>query len=874
MSASPAASGIVDVQAQAAAYSTHAKLERCALVVDDTDASRMILKRLIEREKVEVVTAESGYEAVERVRREPHRFGLIVMDLVMEGGGGIEAIRQIRQLPNAVSSIICPTSSTISPALEKECRSAGASMPILKKPYSGASIREMILSVFSSSFLPLQIVGEEENSRLAGRFKELSNKHEFDFKGALERCCFDSRLLRQMIESCHQKATALFSNMQVVLRDNNTSGILMLLHNLRGEVLNLGMPVIGELIFSLEEQLTSQSKVVEQESVNKRLEHIRKKLAETSASILELPELQLQIIATPVPGGDGRGLDSGQFAALVVAMRRQEVSAFSMVSGALRILPATYPPEIEIQFRHHFEALEFPAALQLLRSADNPNLDKTENYRFDQHRILIVDDSPSTVRLLSMILQNCGAIRFSLCSEDALEIAREWLPSMVIADIHMAGLSGIELCRRLKATPLTAMTVVIVISSDNEVSNEVSALSAGAADFIEKPINPTRVVARVNAQLSQIDRTKRNGLDWMAAESQKVPLGFITCTLTGNIIEMNPSVAKLAGRPLKTCVGQPMFSLFDSSQSEVVIANLTNLANTGTPMSMEVSLVDANSAGIPVRIIGWTAPSAGGRILWLAVEDLRDWRLSERERLDMRMSSQISSLTGGIAHEFNNLLNVVIGNLELLSEGETDNSRRRRLRAAATAADRAAEISQRLGESARTGLSSTIRPSRLEAFIEELWPLIVNSAPKNVSVAKEIGLNLPSVLVDPKAFRDVMLNIVQNAYDFMPSGGLVKIKVHAEPAVRISAAEGKGATAVIEVSDKGTGMTREVADRAFDPFFTTRSPAHVGLGLTIVRSMVRSMGGDVGISSAPGHGANVKLSFPAVYPTDESSGNL
>lgn len=104
----------------------------------------------------------------------------------------------------------------------------------------------------------------------------------------------------------------------------------------------------------------------------------------------------------------------------------------------------------------------------------------------------------------------------------------------------------------------------------------------------------------------------------------------------------------------------------------------------------------------------------------------------------------------------------------------------------------------------------------------------------------------------------------------MPSGGQVTLRARAEPTHPTASTGGTGITAVIEVIDDGTGMTQAVADRAFDPFFTTRSPEHVGLGLTTVRSMVANLGGTTHIRSAPGAGAVVTMKFPTVDAVREA----
>ena len=558
------------------------------------------------------------------------------------------------------------------------------------------------------------------------------------------------------------------------------------------------------------------------------------------------------VAASPVP-----------LAALVRAMRRQEVSAFAMAPEGARMLPSAYPLEVENEFRNLFESLDFPAALRLLRPEDAP-LDPPGAVDQERHRILLVDDSPAIVRLLGTFLQGCGELRFALSGEQALEVARAWMPALVITDLQMDGMSGVELCRRLKDLTETANAMIIIISSDNQVASEVSALSAGAVDFIEKPISPARVIARVNIQLATIEKM-RGFNQLMVGESEIVPIGFITLNLSGHIIEMNPSVARLMGRPTLSFRGQHFCSLFEPSQAAGLSGALENLAATGKSMSIEASMVGATSTVIPMRVVGWSAPGLSGRVLWISIEDLRDWRLTERKRSDGRISNQIASITSGIAHEFNNLLNIILGNLDMLREGESSADRQHRLVVASKAAERAAGISRRLGDSSRTFAKLTPQHVSLNSFIEDLWPLLVNSLPLKTHLTKEISPDLPDVLIEARLFRDALLHLIQNASDAMPSGGMVALSARTEAADPQAPNGAKAAFAVVEVRDEGAGMTQDVADQAFDPFFTTRAPEHAGLGLTAVRNTVIGCGGTVDIRSSPGKGTVVTLRLPTLH---------
>jgi diguanylate cyclase (GGDEF)-like protein len=115
--------------------------------------------------------------------------------------------------------------------------------------------------------------------------------------------------------------------------------------------------------------------------------------------------------------------------------------------------------------------------------------------------ILLVDDDPGTIQFMGRILTGVGQLRFATNGNDALRLARGSAPDLILLDAEMPGVSGFELLRMLKAESSLAEVPVIFITSHNQAGFEVSALDMGAADFIAKPLRPSRVMARVRAQL-------------------------------------------------------------------------------------------------------------------------------------------------------------------------------------------------------------------------------------------------------------------------------------------------------------------------------------------------------------------------------------
>lgn len=116
--------------------------------------------------------------------------------------------------------------------------------------------------------------------------------------------------------------------------------------------------------------------------------------------------------------------------------------------------------------------------------------------------MLLVDDSPTNLRFLAHVLHNMGEIFFATCGQDALQIARDKQPDLILLDVEMPAMNGYEVCQHLKQDPALSDAAIIFVTSHQSMEHEVRALEAGAVDFISKPLNPPVVRARVRTHLT------------------------------------------------------------------------------------------------------------------------------------------------------------------------------------------------------------------------------------------------------------------------------------------------------------------------------------------------------------------------------------
>ena len=241
-------------------------------------------------------------------------------------------------------------------------------------------------------------------------------------------------------------------------------------------------------------------------------------------------------------------------------------------------------------------------------------------------------------------------------------------------------------------------------------------------------------------------------------------------------------------------------------------------------------------------------------------------RLLERQKMEA-----IGRLAGGVAHEFNNLLTVVLGNLsqlqrELQAAPATTEVQLDMLRDAIGAADRATEMTQQLLGLARRARPSDV-PVNVSALVEDLGRLVGRTLVRDIDIKLEIepGLHIRGQAPE---LQQALLNLCLNARDAMVRGGVLTLRVrrlgHDDPR-RLRDGLPRGSFVEIRVEDTGVGMDPETLKHVFEPFFTTKSQGEgTGLGMSIVHGIVTGHGGHIDVQSQPGRGTTIAVFLPCV----------
>jgi PAS domain S-box-containing protein len=222
----------------------------------------------------------------------------------------------------------------------------------------------------------------------------------------------------------------------------------------------------------------------------------------------------------------------------------------------------------------------------------------------------------------------------------------------------------------------------------------------------------------------------------------------------------------------------------------------------------------------------------------------------------------LGQLTGGVAHDFNNLLTVIGGNLQILEDVLDDRPEAKALvDSAGRAARRGAELTGKLLAFSR---KRQLNAQAVDCahLLGGMRDLLRRTLGEGIDLRYRIDAGLQHALADPGQLENAVLNLALNARDAMPKGGTLTLSAHQREGQRL--ARSGADTVVIEVSDDGEGMSRDIIARALEPFFTTKAAGKgTGLGLSMVYGFVRQWGGDVRIYSEPAIGTTVRLLLPA-----------
>jgi len=275
---------------------------------------------------------------------------------------------------------------------------------------------------------------------------------------------------------------------------------------------------------------------------------------------------------------------------------------------------------------------------------------------------------------------------------------------------------------------------------------------------------------------------------------------------------------------------------------------------------------------LEVEVTGRGVEVGGRRVRLVTIHDVTERKLLEEQFRQAQKMDAVGRLAGGVAHDFNNVLNVILGYAELtLRTMEEGDRRRRNLTEIRKAGDHAASLTRQL---LAFGRGQVLQPRVLDlnVVVGEIDRMVRRMIGEDVELVTSLAPELGRVKADPSQIGQVLLNLAVNARDAMPSGGKLTIETaDVELDGRAQPGLPAGRYVMLAVTDTGSGMPQSVQEHIFEPFFTTKEKDKgTGLGLATVYGIVKQSGGGIAVKSEVEAGSTFKIYLPRVEARAES----
>ncbi len=343
------------------------------------------------------------------------------------------------------------------------------------------------------------------------------------------------------------------------------------------------------------------------------------------------------------------------------------------------------------------------------------------------------------------------------------------------------------------------------------------------------------------------------------------------------IVYVNDAFERLTGFTRAEALGQPISELLRGpGTSPETVATIRRALMDGKPCAVEILNYRKNGTEFWAELTVQPIADQTGRLThWVAVRrDMTERRQAEDRLRHVQKMEAIGQLTAGVAHNFNNLLTVIQGNAELLDTAiARPESLERRKTAILTAVARGAELVRRLMVVSR-GNAGEPSSQDLNLLVKETGVLVERILPARIQFEMKLEDGPLMTDIDPSICSQVLLNLIVNARDAMPDGGLLTMSTGRRMVLEADFKDPKvvvldhrafipGEFAFISVADAGIGMSAEIRRRIFEPFFTTKPEGQgTGLGLATTLGFVSERGGFVEVESEPGRGTVFRIFLP------------
>jgi PAS domain S-box-containing protein len=480
--------------------------------------------------------------------------------------------------------------------------------------------------------------------------------------------------------------------------------------------------------------------------------------------------------------------------------------------------------------------------------------------------ILLVEDNDDHATLACSALTSSDKtlqIERAASADECIAMLEKKSYDAILLDYSLPKKNGLELLHHIKGIDYDAPVVMITSHGDENIA--VEAMKSGAYDYIIKTkgyLDELPLVLRKAIESHELTR-ERNELQLKIEESEN-RLRKIFENVEAGIIE----IADDCSISYANCRAKQYLSITDEAQPTDICelfsghgkdkcadCVIRHCFDTGKPANCEIEY-DGMYFSVAITAVGEYADSR--KLLVAVLMDITNQKKLQQQVTQLERIRVLGRMASGVAHNFNNILAVIMGRTELmLMELEDSEKIEKGLLIIQDAAMKGARTVKRIQEF--TGVAKQKEDTKLRIndivrdaikMTEPRW----KDQTQRDGIKIDLSLSLESNLVitgSDQDLQEALTNMIFNAVDAMPYGGIISIKTYDEA--------GK---VCISVSDTGTGMEPDIIDSIFEPFFTTKGVGHTGLGLSAAYGIVNRHEGEIRVSSTPGKGTSFTIELP------------
>lgn len=426
--------------------------------------------------------------------------------------------------------------------------------------------------------------------------------------------------------------------------------------------------------------------------------------------------------------------------------------------------------------------------------------------------------------------------------------------------ITLLGIGVAALLGRRISAPLEQLSTWMSLYGKGKSQDELVLKSADAEvrDLVSSFNTMIEDRAHLEVELKESETFNR-----MLFES--LPLGLSLNRLNGEFVDVNPAFCKIVGRSMEEIKNLDYWDITPKKYTGAEEEQLQNLNLTGHYGPYEKEYIHADGHSVPVRLYGRLIKRNGKDFIWSIVEDITSRKLQDEQLRRSQKMDALGKLTGGISHDYNNMLGVILGYAEMLEVALEDQPRLAGyVGEIYRAGVRGSNLTKKLLTFSRMQ-SSESKALNLNDLLNRSRLMLEKTLTARISLEFDLEEDLWLVCLDEGDLEDAILNISINAMHAIEGNGSLDFQTRNEVISEVDAQQlqiDPGNYVLFSITDSGVGMDQEVKDKIFDPFYTTKGDFGTGLGLSQVYGFVHRSQGVIRVYSEVGHGTRFSIYFP------------